>query len=117
MDTIEILLKKLPIEIINIILSFRPRHPVATIITPFIKAYKPYIDKYYWLYVDLNLDYRYFNEIVRYYDFMATVECKIFQSYFITKLEKACKKYPFSDINSLHLFERAENFKNFIEKL
>ena len=108
MDNIEKLMQKLPLEIINKILSFRPRHPVATTMMPFMNAYRTYVDMYDYLYIDLNYDFRYFTEIVRQYDFMATVECKKFQSYFITKLEKAYKKYPFSTIDSLHIFERLD---------
>jgi hypothetical protein len=111
MDTIEILMKKLPIEIINIILSFRPRHPTAEVMKPFMNAYITYVNDYDYLYVDLNHDFRYFSEIVRQYDFMARVECKKFQSHFITKLEKGYKKYPFSTINSLHIFEQLDKKK------
>ena len=75
MDTIEILMKKLPIEIINIIFSFRPSHPVAKIMTPFINAYYPFVDRYARYWEDLDNDFRHFIQVSRMALFMKTVEC------------------------------------------
>ena len=99
-------MKTLPIELINKILIFRPRHPVATVIMPFINAYRKYVDIYDLSFIDVDYDFRFFTKIVIQYDFMASVECKEFQSHFNKKYERVMKKFPFSTIDSLHIFER-----------
>ena len=95
METIEILLrKKLPIEIINMILSFRERHPVAKIISPFINAYKPFVDRWTYYWEDLDYDFRHFIQVSRMALFMKTVECEEVQYHFTKKWAKIVKKDP-----------------------
>ena len=94
MDTIEILMKKLPIEIINIILSFRPSHPVAKIMTPFINSYNPFVDRWTYYWEDLDYDFRHFIQVSRMALFMKTVECDEVQYHFTKKWAKIIKKDP-----------------------
>ena len=94
METIEILMKKLPIEIINIILSFRPSHPVAKIMTPFINAYNPFVDRYARYWEDLDCDFRHFTQVSRMALFMKTVDCEEVQYHFTKKWAKIIKKDP-----------------------
>ena len=100
MDTIEILLKKLPIEVINIILSFRPRHPVATIMTPFINAYKPFVDRWIYFWEDLDYDFRHFTQVFRMAMFMESVKCDEVQYHFIKKWTKIVEKCPYATHHS-----------------
>ena len=97
METIEILLrKKLPIEIINMILSFRERHPVAKIISPFINAYKPFVDRWTYYWEDLDYDFRHFSEVLRMALFMQSVKCDVVQKHFTKKWEKIKSECPFA---------------------
>ena len=94
---IEILLgKNLPIEIVNMILSFRERHPVAKIMLPFINAYKPFVDgwRFAWVDVDYDYDFRHFLSISTNFNFIGSVKCEEVQKHFKKKLEKFKKKHP-----------------------
>ena len=97
METIEILFeKKLPIEIINMILSFRERHPVAKIVLPFIPAYKLFVDKFPRYWEDTNYDFRHFSQVYRIAIFMQSVKCDTVQKHFTKKWEKIKNECPFA---------------------
>ena len=113
METIEILLeKKLPIEIINMILSFRETHHVAKIMLPFIDAYKPFVDRWTYYWEDLDNDFRHFIQVSRMALFMKTVECDEVQYHFTKKWAKIVEKEPYATYHS-----HPSNLKDFILRI
>ena len=105
-------MKKLPIEIINIILSFRPSHPVAKIMTPFINAYIPFVDRYARYWEDLDYDFRHFTQVSRMKLFMKSVECEDVQYHFTKKWAKIVEKEPYATYHS-----HPSNLKDFILRI